>query len=87
MLSAILDALPKVWRTWTSAVTQRGCLSLYRIHLPPPTLTVFSIFSVWIPSVADERHLLMGTAGIWWVAHVIIQESHTVGANLLDGYL
>lgn len=54
MLSAVLDALPKAWRTWTFAVTQQGCLSLYRIHLLPPTLIVLNIFSVWIPSVADE---------------------------------
>lgn len=44
MLSAILDALPKVWRTWTSAVTQQGSLSLYRIHLLPLILIVFNIF-------------------------------------------
>lgn len=29
----------------------------------------------------------MGTEGIWCVAHVIIQESHTVDASLLDGYI
>lgn len=88
MLSAVLDALPKAWRTWTFAVTQQGCLSLYRIHLLPPTLIVLNIFSgflLWL--MKAKRHLLMGTAGIWCVAHVIIQESHTVDASLLDGYI